>query len=520
MVSFTLPWLAGLGLLLGVIPLVLHFVVRRPPARAELPTARFLTADPRTRVAFHRRPRDLLLLALRVLFLVVLGMALAGPVVVPERRGTERWVLLDRGQGMAGDWEWALQALSELSATGGGIRIFAFGGEAQEIPVDALPEGHPALVAPGGAESRYLDAFRELRLRLGREPALDSVEVVLLTRPRREGWSEGFGGVRDLLYPGSVEILEPGGEPGAEPGVGPGGEPGVDPGGGAGAGVEPGEVRGVGAPGEAGGRRPVGSSGGVATVFRDGASGRYVVAALQALGRVVDVLEGVEGVGGVGLPEAGSGAAAPPAPELPGHVVVALGTPTVQVARLLDRARQGDTVVVEGRSDLPPEAWLAWDPTLAPLAPGDPSSTLDTGWGWIPGAERLPGGVVAGVRIPLTGDDGRPMAAAIPLGDGCWVASGFRLEGGELPLDPGYPRVLEALIRGCRPPSAGSGPLDADGRAILSGSPLPSRLAVGDLVGAAGVDLSRWFLAAALALAILEGLVGYRSGAFRREGRS
>jgi hypothetical protein len=476
--TFTFPWVAGLGLLAGVIPLVLHFVVRRPPARAELPTARFLTPDPRTRVALHRHPRDLLLLALRMLFLLVLGLALAGPVVVPERRGTERWVLLDRGQGMAGDWEWALRALSEVAATDpGGIRIIAFGGEGQEIPLDALPGGHPALVAPDGVESRYLDGFRELRMRLGREPALDSVEVVLLTRPRREGWSEGFGGVRDRLYPGAVEILEPGGEPGLD-------------------------------------LRGVESSGGGATVFRDGASGRYVVAALQALGRVVE--EGEDG----GPPEAGSAGAAPPSPDPAGQVVVAPGTPTVPVARLLERALRGDTVVVEGGPDLPPEAWLAWDPTRAPLAPVDPSSTLDTGWGWIPGAEGLPGGVVAGARIPLTGDDGRPMAAAIPLGDGCWVASGFRLEGGELPLAPGYPRVLEALIRGCRPASAGSGPLDAGGRAILAGSTFPARLAVGDLIDAAGVDLSRWFLAAALALAILEGLVGYRSGAFRREGRS
>lgn len=462
MLSFALPWVAGAGLLLGLVPLVLHFLVRRPPARAELPTARFLTPDPRTRVALDRRPRDLLLLLLRVAFLLLLGLGLAGPRLVGERDGTATWVLLDGDPGMVPMWEEALSATREvLSGLEGKILLLAMGEVVREIPVAGFVEGEAVSPPVRGEGAGYLGTFRALRRRLEAEPVLDSVEVVLVTRPRREAWTPGFGGVRAMLYPGSVRVVEVG---------------------------VPGEGEGERAPGED--AAPEAGTGG-ALVVRPAGEGRYVKAALEALGRTVEVALSTEGR----VPAGG------------GQLVVAPGAGSV--AGLLEAAARGDTVVVEAGSPGVGGDPLVWDPRSG-TPPGPASSTLLAGDVRVPGALLHEGGPVAGARIPLTGEDGRPAAAAMVLGEGCLVVAGFRLEGGGLPLQPAYPRLLEELARGCRPSAGGSGALDRGALEILRGAGLPRRVGVDGLATETGIDLSHWFLLTALALAILETFLGYR----------
>ncbi|HEX2189023.1 MAG TPA: BatA domain-containing protein, partial [Longimicrobiaceae bacterium] len=96
MLQLARPALLAAGLAAALLPLLLHLVARRPPERAPLPTARFLAPDARTAVRLRRRPTDLLLLALRMLLLVLLGAAAAGPAWLPRQRGTAELVLLDR----------------------------------------------------------------------------------------------------------------------------------------------------------------------------------------------------------------------------------------------------------------------------------------------------------------------------------------------------------------------------------------------------------------------------------------
>lgn len=85
---------AGAAAALGV--LLLHLIVTREPRSHPLPTARFapdVTALARPRVV---KPRDLLLLALRVLLVLLIGIALAQPIIRPPRRAVSRVVLADR----------------------------------------------------------------------------------------------------------------------------------------------------------------------------------------------------------------------------------------------------------------------------------------------------------------------------------------------------------------------------------------------------------------------------------------
>lgn len=460
MISFALPWVAATGLLLGLVPLVLHFLVRRPPARAELPTARFLTPDPRTRVAMDRRPRDLLLLLLRVLFLLLLGMGLAGPRFLPEREGTATWVILDGGPGMAPVWEEALSAArGVLTAVEGGSALLVVGGEGvDEVPVAAFLDGGDVARPDAAGEGGYLAQLQGLRRRLEGENRLDSVEVVLVTRPRREAWNPGLGGVRHLLYPGSVRLVEVGA-----------GEAAVAGGGGA--------------PGEEG-------SGSLVVRTGAGEGDRYLEAALEALGRRVEVAP----------PELGAGVGV-------GRLLVAPGVESLPGA--LEAASRGDTVVVEAGAPIAGDAPGVWDPA-AGLSPGPGSSTLLAGEVRVPGALLHPGGPFPGARIPLTGADGRPAAAALPLGQGCLVMAGFSLEGGALPLHPAYPRLLEELAGACRPAATGSGGLDRGALDLLRGAGLPPRVALEGLSSGPGIDLARWFLLAALLLAILETFLGYR----------
>jgi hypothetical protein len=99
-ITFGTPAFLLAGALAALVPLALHLIRRRPPARAPLPTQRFLAPDPRTSVRVSR-PTDLLLLALRMLLLVLAGAAFARPVWLPSSSGTSEIVLLDRGAGAA-----------------------------------------------------------------------------------------------------------------------------------------------------------------------------------------------------------------------------------------------------------------------------------------------------------------------------------------------------------------------------------------------------------------------------------
>lgn len=76
--TFVLPWIAAAALGAAMLTVLLHLLsVRRPPP-INLPTARFVPVGDARMVVRGTRPRDRLLLALRVAALLVIGAAFAG----------------------------------------------------------------------------------------------------------------------------------------------------------------------------------------------------------------------------------------------------------------------------------------------------------------------------------------------------------------------------------------------------------------------------------------------------------
>jgi len=83
----------ALGVAAGAV--ALHFIVTRQPTSSALPTVRFVPISAVRVTTVAPVPEDLLLLLVRVLAVLLLGAALARPVLVPSRRPVLRIVLAD-----------------------------------------------------------------------------------------------------------------------------------------------------------------------------------------------------------------------------------------------------------------------------------------------------------------------------------------------------------------------------------------------------------------------------------------
>ena len=95
------PGFAVAGLFAALAVVALHFIMHRLPPPSRFPTARFIPPGTARAVRRAMRPDDLLLLALRAAMLLLLGAALARPVLTPERRPVARVVALDRSRAVA-----------------------------------------------------------------------------------------------------------------------------------------------------------------------------------------------------------------------------------------------------------------------------------------------------------------------------------------------------------------------------------------------------------------------------------
>jgi hypothetical protein len=93
--SFLAPWWLAAGAAMAAVVVVLHLLARRRPRVLLFPTARFVPDRPATAASLATRPTDLPVMLTRVLFLFLLGAALAQPILAPPRR-TIQIVLLDQ----------------------------------------------------------------------------------------------------------------------------------------------------------------------------------------------------------------------------------------------------------------------------------------------------------------------------------------------------------------------------------------------------------------------------------------
>lgn len=130
-----------------------HFIVRRQPRSMLLPTARFVPDAPVVTTGWARLPSDTLPLLLRVLCVLLAGLALAGPFIQRHAGGMARVILVDRSR--------AVTDTGELADSVAAVRA----------PLDVVI-GYPSLSAGLVAAMRAASRFRDVA---------DSVELVIVS---------------------------------------------------------------------------------------------------------------------------------------------------------------------------------------------------------------------------------------------------------------------------------------------------------------------------------------------------
>ena len=204
--SFLAPWALAIGALAAVGAVLLHLVARQRPAAYLLPTTRFIP-DRRTLVSrIATRPRDLLLLALRILLLSSVSAAFARPVLAPHRAPLARLVLLDRSAQVADPLD-AIARARTLVAGASPSRLVTFEDSAV-VAVDAIARLDSLATDTSRVHARgNLAAGLVAARRVAPELAAlaDSVEMVIISPLTVAQLDAATDSVR-ALWPGRITL--------------------------------------------------------------------------------------------------------------------------------------------------------------------------------------------------------------------------------------------------------------------------------------------------------------------------
>jgi hypothetical protein len=184
------------------IALGLHLLVTRHGPSAVLPTARFIPAEPAAIVAVARRPRDLVVLLIRVATLGFVGLAFGRPVVTSHRHGTVRIVLADRSSD-AGDIAQMRDSVRQLLRDGDVLVVF-------DSAAHVVPRGGAnAATSLGrasvrGSLSSALIVARRQAARL--RTAADSIEMDLISPVTGDELDAATPAIR-ALWGGRIHVV-------------------------------------------------------------------------------------------------------------------------------------------------------------------------------------------------------------------------------------------------------------------------------------------------------------------------
>ena len=205
--TFLAPWALFVGALAAAGLVVLHLVARQRPASYPLPTARFVP-DRRTLVRrVSRRPRDLLLLLLRVVLVLSAAAAFARPVLTPRRAALARVLVLDRSAAVADRAE-ALRRAREIMSDGVPTQVLTLDSLAVAIGsgaavLDSLAEVSSVETRSTGSISAALAAARRTGAEMGARA--DSVELVLVSPLTEREVDAATDSIR-AAWPGAVRL--------------------------------------------------------------------------------------------------------------------------------------------------------------------------------------------------------------------------------------------------------------------------------------------------------------------------
>ena len=204
--TFLTPWALVAGLLAAVGVVVLHLVARQRPAAYVLPTTRFIP-DRRTLVSrVTTRPRDLLLLVVRLLLLLSAAVAFARPVLAPSRAPRARLVLLDRSEAVASRAD-ALAQVRALGTDGIPTRLIAFDSAAVSLGAAAAALDSLARDSSRGSTTASLSAALAAARRMGPSLAAeaDSIELAIVSPLAAHELDAATDSVR-ARWPGAIRL--------------------------------------------------------------------------------------------------------------------------------------------------------------------------------------------------------------------------------------------------------------------------------------------------------------------------
>ena len=152
MLSFFAPWYLLAVLAAAAVLVAAHFIVRRQPRAMLLPTARFVPDAPVLATGWARRPSDLAPLALRVLCVLLAGLALAGPFLRQRAGGTAKVILVDRSRAVADSTE-TRDSVSAIRVDGDVVIDYGAAAERGSLSAGLVAAARGASRLRGGADS-------------------------------------------------------------------------------------------------------------------------------------------------------------------------------------------------------------------------------------------------------------------------------------------------------------------------------------------------------------------------------
>jgi hypothetical protein len=201
-VTFLAPLFLAAGAAAAGAIVLLHFLARRRPRPAVLPTARFVPDDPARWPSRAPRPTDLLLLALRVLAVAVIAAAFAQPVREPDRVVTTRLVLLDRSRAVGAE---QVARDSALSVVREGDALIVFD-TATVAHTQGARDTAAALVRSTAPPSLSAALIAAERAAIDLRETADSVELVIVSPFADTAWDAATAQLR-ARWPGRVRLV-------------------------------------------------------------------------------------------------------------------------------------------------------------------------------------------------------------------------------------------------------------------------------------------------------------------------
>jgi hypothetical protein len=180
----------------------LHLLSFHLPRPKLLPTARFVPANAARSLAPRVSPSDPLLLALRVLALLLIGLALSRPHVQVRSSARARVIAADQSRAVADRGE-VRDSVTSLIESGTAVSVVAFDTIARVVDPAELLSDARAPDSPARLSSALVMAIREaFRLRASH----DSVEIVLVSPLLREELDASLDAIR-ATWTGELRLV-------------------------------------------------------------------------------------------------------------------------------------------------------------------------------------------------------------------------------------------------------------------------------------------------------------------------